>query len=69
MPEDEEGWRKALTPEQQKKDTLFLCVVRNMAAALGMRVTYPAISASAAEGDRPAMPAFPQRTIDWSKTT
>ena len=43
-----------LPPEQKQKDMLFVNAVRSMAAALGMKVTYPA--------DRD----FPKRTIDWS---
>ena len=52
-----------LPPEQRRKDDLFVGTVRSVAAALQMTVTYPA---SPASGD---MPAFPKRTIDWSKET
>lgn len=44
-----------------QKDMLFFGVVRCVAAALQMSVTYPAIEA---HGDKPALP---KRTIDWSK--
>lgn len=46
---------------------LFLCVVRSMAAALKMQVTYPETSASPERNGLPAMPAFPRRVIDFSK--
>lgn len=51
-------------PEMQRqKDVLYVGVVRGMAAALGMSVTYPAVAA------RGELPAYPTRTIDWSKAT
>jgi hypothetical protein len=39
---------------------LIVGAIRGMAAALGMKVTYPAVEAHG------SMPAFPKRTIDWS---
>jgi hypothetical protein len=56
-----------LPPEQKKKDDLYVGTVRGMAAALGMVVSYPASQERDAVDDLPAMPAWPARTIDWSK--
>jgi hypothetical protein len=56
-----------LPPEQRKKDDLFLSTVRSVAAALGMKITYPATAARPAEGPLPAVPAFPEHTVDFSK--
>lgn len=48
--------------EEHQRQILFMGSVRCMAAALGMAITYPAVPA------RNGMPAFPKRTIDWSKS-
>lgn len=42
-------------------------VVRCVAAALGMAVTYPESPAYPALGVLPAMPALPRRTVDFSR--
>lgn len=44
----------------RERCVLFLNAVRTMAAALGMKVTYPAAEAIG------NLPAYPERTIDWS---
>ncbi len=46
---------------------LFLSVVRSMAAALKMKVTYPETPACPERNGLPAMPAFPRRSIDFSR--
>lgn len=50
-----------LPAAQRTKDTLFVGTVRAVAASLGAKVTYPAMPG------HDGMPAFPKRTIDWSK--
>jgi hypothetical protein len=50
-----------LPASQRGKDLLFVGTVRCVAAALGATVVYPASPASN------GMPAFPERTIDWSQ--